>query len=225
MKKQLRAYAPVLLGALAIALVATVSYGIAQELPLSPKSVNIEHVENLTMVVNGSADDAMGFTGGGTTGLDTLALTADLTVADDATVGDELTIDDATITCVDQTMADATTTTVALPATDLFSSGSMTIVSFTYNQNGVATSSVSYDCGVAATAYTSSDTLIDGLSVATSTAAYETGDYGTNGRINQALDTTEYVTCTATFTNAAYDGALLDNDNTHSGTATVCAIQ
>lgn len=175
-------------------------------------------------------DEGVGFEFGGASNLDDLELDGyltvgeDLTVSDDATVGDELTVDDAKITCVDQDFTDASTTVVALPATSIFSSGSMNVVSFTYNNSTAATSTHSVNCGVAANAFTSNDTFIDGLSVSTSTTAYEVGGYGTNGLTSQVMATTEYVTCTVTVT-AAYDGAFLDGGNTFDGSITVCAIQ
>jgi len=186
--------------------------------------VNIEQPPVVQSIVPSQAENGIG----GTTHYSGIVHAEGLTITDDAEVQDELTVDDATYTCKDFTFVDATTTPVALAATSLFSSGSMTITGFVYNNPtaGVATSTHSIDCGVAADQYTSSDTLMDGLSVATSTAAYQSGNYGTNGKASLPLDTTEYVTCTVTLTGgAAYDGAFLDGGNTYDGSITVCAFQ
>jgi hypothetical protein len=122
---------------------------------------------------------------------------------------------------VQGTFADATTTPVALA--NPFGASSAVVESFVYKVTTAATSTTSVDCGVAATAFTSADNLIDGLSVATSATAYEANDYGTNGRAKKSIDSTEYLTCKITVV-TLYDGAILDGGNAFAGSyeAKIC---
>lgn len=115
---------------------------------------------------------------------------------------------------------DATTTSFAIASP--YSSGSATIISMSYYQSGVATATMSIDIGVASDAYTSSDNLIDGLSIATSTTAYEASGYGTNGKTGKSIDSTEYVTGTIT---TLYPEAITNTANTYACTVEILFMQ
>ena len=123
----------------------------------------------------------------------------DIEVEDDLFVGGDLTVTGDTAfggltqKVVTGSCADATTTPIAIA--NPFTSTS-SVIYFQYNSQGSATSTYSMDCGVAAGAFTSSDDLIDGLSVSTSTQAWQMNPYGTNGKANVNVDVGEYLTCT-----------------------------
>lgn len=77
------------------------------------------------------------------------------------------------------------------------------ILDITTPSSGAAT----VDVGVAANGSTSSDTLIDGASVATAAKLLDNvNDAGTNGKARQTWSSTQYVTGTASATTAGMVG-------------------
>lgn len=67
----------------------------------------------------------------------------------------------------------------------------------------------SVDAGIAADGTTSSDTLIDGCSVATAGAFDNISDAGSNGKSRKVWGTSEYLTITPTATTAGLVGYAL----------------
>ena len=66
------------------------------------------------------------------------------------------------------------------------------------------------DAGIAADAVTSSDTLIDGASVASSAKVIDSGkDGGTNGKIGQKWGASQFLTVTASATLAGLVGEVI----------------
>lgn len=108
---------------------------------------------------------------------------------------------------VEVTLTAATTTTAGAVAAVANPVGeeliiTQAIVRTTTQSTGAAT----LDIGVAANATTASDTLIDGLSVAT--APIVLGTPGTNGLVPRVWGASQYVTATASATTAGMVGSL-----------------
>lgn len=126
-----------------------------------------------------------------------LQIQTDLTIDDDLIVsGEDITLNTLNAKVKTGSCADATTTPIAIASP--FTSGTSTVVGLYITQANTATTTVSWDCGVATNAFTSSDTLLDGQSVATTTWGNLSHDTGTNGRATDIHGSSEYVTCTIT---------------------------
>ena len=72
-----------------------------------------------------------------------------------------------------------------------------------------STGAASVDAGVAANGSTASDTLIDGLSVATAGVYDNVVNGGTNGKALQKWGASQYITATATATTAGMVGTAI----------------
>lgn len=84
------------------------------------------------------------------------------------------------------------------------------ITRFILNITSPSAGAATVDAGVAADGSTSSDTLIDGASVATAAKALDSGkDGGTNGKIGQLWTASQFVTVTASATLAGLVGEAI----------------